>query len=140
MAVWCVGKAAVNCLLATSLLGFGSMLMLGSSPCPAADSLSQPQRGRVQTESPSAPPSPSPDDKEKEDDDTRRRGDDQDGNNNTQAGFVLRPTGRYAHRAAYIQRAAEAAGWAVASLERRSPLRMNAGKRIWGNLVVLRRV
>jgi predicted TPR repeat methyltransferase len=83
------------------------------------------------------------DDKEKGDDTQRRRGQDQedeDNNNNNPVGFVLRPTGRYAHRAAYIRAVAEAAGWAVASLERRSPLRMNAGKRIWGNLVVLRRV
>ena len=63
-----VGKAAVNRLLGASLPGFGSMLTLGSFPCAAADSFSQPQRGRVQTEHPSAPPPPSSDDKGEEDD------------------------------------------------------------------------
>lgn len=68
MAVWCIGKADVNRLLGASLLGFGSMLTLGSFPCPAADSFSQPQRGRVETESPTAAPSKTSDDKGKEND------------------------------------------------------------------------
>jgi len=56
------------------------------------------------------------------------------------AGFRLRATGRFAHAASYVEARAREAGWAVASLERGSPLRMNAGRQVLGDLFVLRKL
>ena len=51
-------------------------------------------------------------------------------------GYVLRPTGRYAHSLAYIKRLAAAAGLREMHLEE-SVLRMEKGRPIHGYIVVL---
>jgi predicted TPR repeat methyltransferase len=51
-------------------------------------------------------------------------------------GYVLRPTGRYAHSIGYIRRLAEAAGLRELSLEE-CVLRMDKGQPINGYIVVL---
>lgn len=54
------------------------------------------------------------------------------------SGYVLQPTGRYAHTSAYIGEAAAAARWQII-LVKEAIIRFNAGQPIWGNLCVLQR-
>lgn len=53
-------------------------------------------------------------------------------------GYLLQPTGRYAHSPAYLCQAAAATGWSVQLLQE-AQIRQNAGQPIWGNLCILQR-
>jgi hypothetical protein len=54
-------------------------------------------------------------------------------------GYLLQPTGRYAHSPLYIASAGARAGWRVAALQT-AVIRVNAGRPINGNLAVLERL
>jgi predicted TPR repeat methyltransferase len=55
-----------------------------------------------------------------------------------QDGYLLQPTGRYAHSPAYLRRVAAATGWNVQLLQE-AQIRQNAGQPILGNLCILQR-
>jgi hypothetical protein len=52
-------------------------------------------------------------------------------------GYMLQPTGRYAHARSYIRATAAAASWEAVAMDG-AVIRMNAGKPIHGTLCVLR--